>query len=140
MAARSPVNKMNPCSGGAAYLLSAVVAVPGLSSRRCLERRLQAARVEGSGAAVTQLQFPNFPADGTVLLMLRLLILFLVFFLLGNQEGRRLTKYGSGGKGWQMGGMHEKRVRDITHKVMLPTFQQTSSESGVLNESRAKVS
>lgn len=96
---------INPCSGGGAYLLSAVVAVPGLSSRRCLERRLQAARVEASGASVTQLQFPIFPADGTVLLMLSLLLLFLVFFLLGNHEGKRLTKYGSGDEGGGGGGV-----------------------------------
>lgn len=93
---RSHVVIIHPCSGVAAYLLPAVVAVPGLSSGRSLDRWLQAARVEGSGAAVTQLQFPILPADGTVLIMLHLLLLFFVFLLLGKQEDRTLITYGSG--------------------------------------------
>lgn len=90
---RSPIVIIHLCSERAAYLLPAVVAVPGLSSGRSLEWRLQAARVEGSGAAVTQLQFPILPADGTVLLVLILLFLFFVFLLLCKQEDRRSTTY-----------------------------------------------
>lgn len=85
--------------------------------------------MEGSGAAVTQLQFSIFPADGTVLLMLRLLLLlFLVFFLLGNQEGRRLTKCGAGGKGdKRVEGMKDRCMTSYTMSYYLPSSRRHQS-------------
>ena len=57
----------------ASYLLLALGAVPG-SSGGGLERRVQAVGVEGSGAVVAGLQLSVLLTDGTVLVMLHVLL------------------------------------------------------------------
>lgn len=57
----------------AAYLLLALGAVPG-SSGRGFERRVEAVGVEGSGAVVAGLQLSVLLTDGTVVVMLQVLL------------------------------------------------------------------